>query len=264
MIGVYFSGTGNTKHCLEYLLKLLDGNAMTYSIEDETATSAIQSNDAIVFAYPVYYSYLPKIVGDFIINHSTLWNGKKIFIIAAMGLFSGDGAGCGARLFKKYGAKVLGGLHIKMPDCIGDVKLLKKSLDENRKIVMKADEKIEIAAKQMLNGKYPKNGLRFVNRLAGLFGQRLYFRKKTKRYYSGIKADSAKCVACGLCAAVCPMKNIAVTDNAVYFNGKCTMCYRCFSNCPKQAITIIGKQVYEQSKFEKYESSVQKSTVANP
>ena len=29
-----------------------------------------------------------------------------------------------ARLFKKYGAKILGGLHIKMPDCIGDVKLL--------------------------------------------------------------------------------------------------------------------------------------------
>ena len=84
-----------------------------------------------------------------------------------MGLFSGDGVGCSARLFKKYGAKVLGGLHIKMPDCIGDVKLLKKSLDENRKIVMKADEKIEIAAKQMLNGKYPKNGLRFVNRLIG-------------------------------------------------------------------------------------------------
>lgn len=252
MIGVYFSGTGNTRHCLEHLLKLLDGNAMAYSIEDDNAISAIQSNDEIVFAYPVYYSYLPKIVYDFIDNNSALWKGKKVLIIATMGLFSGDGVGCSARLFKKYGAKVLGGLHIKMPDCIGDVKLLKKSLDKNRKIVMKADEKIEIAAKQMLNGKYPKNGLRFVNRLAGLFGQRLYFRKKTKRYYSGIKADSAKCVACGMCASICPMKNISVTDNAVQFNGKCTMCYRCFSNCPKQAITIIGKKVYEQCKFEKY------------
>lgn len=252
MIGVYFSGTGNTRHCLEHLLKLLDGNAMAYSIEDDNAISAIQSNDEIVFAYPVYYSYLPKIVYDFIDNNSALWKGKKVLIIATMGLFSGDGVGCSARLFKKFGAKVLGGLHIKMPDCIGDVKLLKKSLDKNRKIVMKADEKIEIAAKQMLNGKYPKNGLRFVNRLAGLFGQRLYFRKKTKRYYSGIKADSAKCVACGMCASICPMKNISVTDNAVQFNGKCTMCYRCFSNCPKQAITIIGKKVYEQCKFEKY------------
>lgn len=253
MIGVYFSGTGNTKHCLDYLLELLDDNATAYSIEDKNVTSALQSNDEIVFAYPVYYSYLPKIVNDFIVRNSALWEGKKIFIIATMGLFSGDGAGCSARLFKKYGAKVLDGLHIKMPDCIGDVKLLKKSLDENRKIVIEANEKIENTAKLMLQGKYPKNGLSFGSRLAGLFGQRLYFRKKTKRYYSGIKADSAKCVACGLCASICPMKNISVSDNAVRFNDKCTMCYRCFSNCPKQAITIIGKKVYEQCKFEKYE-----------
>lgn len=81
MIGVYFSGTGNTRHCLEYLLKLLDGNAMTYSIENETATSAIQSNDEIVFAYPVYYSYLPKIVYDFINNNSAFWKGKKVLIL---------------------------------------------------------------------------------------------------------------------------------------------------------------------------------------
>ena len=253
MIGVYFSGTGNTKHCLEYLLKLLDKNAVAYSIEDENATSAIQSYDEIVFAYPVYYSYLPKIVSEFIVRNSALWEGKKIFIIATMGLFSGDGAGCSARLFKKYGAKVLGGLHIKMPDCIGDVKLLNKSLDENRKTVIKADEKIEKTSRKILVGKCPKNGLSFLSRLAGLFGQRLYFRKKTKRYYSGIKIDSAKCIVCGLCASICPMKNISVTDNAVCFNGKCTMCYRCFSNCPGQAITIIGKQVYEQCKFEKYE-----------
>ncbi len=253
MIGVYFSGTGNTKHCLEHLLKLLDKDAIAYSIEDENATIAIQANNEIMFAYPVYYSYLPKIVDNFITENSALWKGKKIFIIATMGLFSGDGAGCSARLFKKYGAKILGALHIKMPDCIGDVKLLKKSLDKNRKIVANADKKAERAAKQISTGKYPKNGLSIASRLIGLFGQRLYFRKKTKQYYCGVKADTTKCIACGLCASICPMKNIAVTNGAVSFKGKCTICYRCFSNCPKQAITIIGKQVYEQSKFEKYE-----------
>ncbi len=252
MIGIYFSGTGNTKHCSEYLLRLLDENAPLYSIENEKAKDAIQANDEIIFAYPVYYSYLPKIVYDFIVNNSAVWKGKKIFVVATMGLFSGDGAGCATRLFKKYGAKVLGGLHIKMPDCIGDVKLLKKPREKNRKIIAEADEKIEKAAKQMLRGKYPKNGLNFASRLLGLFGQRLYFRKKTKRYYDGIKVDTEKCIACGLCASVCPMKNIEIKDGTVNLNGKCTMCYRCFSDCPKQAITIIGKQVYEQCKFKKY------------
>lgn len=72
-------------------------------------------------------------VRDFIKNHAALWRGKKVLCLATMGLFSGDGAGCAARLLKKYGAEVVGGLHICMPDSIGDVKLLKKTVEKNRR-----------------------------------------------------------------------------------------------------------------------------------
>ena len=64
MVGIYLSGTGNTKHCIEN----------------------------------------------------------------TMGAFSGDGAGCTARLLKKYGAHILGGLHVKMPDSVCDSKLLTKAV----------------------------------------------------------------------------------------------------------------------------------------
>lgn len=253
MISVYFSGTGNTKRCAEYLLKQLDRNGTSYSIEDKTAVDSIKNNNEIIFAYPVYYSDLPKIVNNFIVENSTIWNHKKILIVATMGLFSGDGAGCAARLFKKYGAEVSGGLHVKMPDCIGDVKVLKKSLKRNRKIVTNAYKKIDRAVKKIQVNKYPDNGLSFACRLAGLFGQRLYFRKKTKNYYRGITVDHSKCIACGLCVSGCPMLNIGLSENKIVFNDKCTMCYRCFSRCPEQAITIIGKKVYEQCRIEKYE-----------
>ena len=119
-------------------------------------------------------------------------------------------------------------------------------------MIKQADEKIVKAADTIKRGKHLKEGLGFFYHVAGLFGQRLYFPNKTKKYYDEIKADGSKCVACGLCASVCPMKNIHVEGGKVTFNGKCTMCYRCFSNCPQKAITIIGKQVYEQSKIEKY------------
>lgn len=252
MVGVYFSGTGNTKYCLEKFLKALDGEAEALPLEDSAATEAVKNANEIVFVYPVYYSNLPKIVRDYIRDNADRWRGKRVFIIATMGLFSGDGAGCSARLFKTYGAKVVGGLHLKMPDCIGDVKLLKKPLDKNRELIRQADEKIVKAADKIKRGKYPKDGLGFIYHVAGLFGQRLYFSNKTKKYYDDIKADGSKCVACGLCSSVCPMKNISVEGGKVTFNSKCTMCYRCFSNCPQKAITIIGKQVYVQSKIEKY------------
>lgn len=252
MIGVYFSGTGNIKYCIEKFLKALDGEVEALLIEDLSAMDAVKNADEIVFAYPVYYSNLPKIVRDYILNNSGIWRGKRIFVIATMGMFSGDGTGFSARLFKKYGAKVIGGPHLKMPDCIGDVKLPKKPLDKNRELIKQADDKIVKAADKIKLGKYPKEGLGFFYHIAGLFGQRLYFYDKTKKYNDGVKADGDKCVGCGLCASVCPMKNIQVEGGKVTFNGKCTMCYRCFSNCPQKAITIIGKQVYEQSKIEKY------------
>ncbi len=86
-----------------------------------------------------------------------------------------DGAGCSARLLKKYGAKVVGGLHIHMPDFICDVKLLKKSLEMNQKIIREADRKIERWAGKIKRGRYPQDGLHFYDRIAGLLCQRLWF-----------------------------------------------------------------------------------------
>lgn len=252
MICVYFSGTGNTKYCAERFLKALGETVTGYSIEDENVRQAVGNCERLIFAYPVYYSALPKIVFDFITQNAALWKGKKIFILCTMGLFSGDGAGVSARLFRRYGASVLGGLHVKMPDCIGDVKLLKKPLSKNRKIVAEANKKISRAARRISAGAYPQNGLGMFDRLAGLFFQRLYFGGKTKRYYGGIKADPHKCVGCGACVSLCPMGNISVAEKGVRFAGKCTMCYRCFANCPQKAITVIGKRVYDQNKLQNY------------
>lgn len=253
MIGIYFSGTGNTKHCSEYLLRLLDENAQLYSIENGNAIDAIRSSDEIIFAYPVYYSYLPKIVYDFIVNNSAAWKDKKILVVATMGLFSGDGAGCAARLFKKYGAKILGGLHIKMPDCIGDVKLLKKSFEENKELVKRADTKIESLATKIKCGKYPQDGLNLIDRIVGCIGQRLWFRRKTKNYSDKLKISN-NCIGCGQCANLCPMGNIILKNNKAFAGNRCTMCYRCIGLCPKQAITLLGNSVIEQCRFDKYKN----------
>lgn len=169
-----------------------------------------------------------------------------------MGLFSGDGAGLSARLFKKYGANIIGGLHLKMPDCIGDVKTLKKTLEANKLVVQQAEAQIKDSVLKLKDGKPTKEGLNIWYHIAGLFGQRLYFYNKTKEYTDKLKIDKDKCVGCGKCVTLCPMKNLKI-ENKKAVNGKrCTMCYRCISNCPKQSITLIGKEVFEQCSIEKY------------
>ena len=181
-----------------------------------------------------------------------IWKGKKVFIIATMGLFSGDGAGILARLLTKHGAIIIGGLHLKMPDSIGDEKALKRTLVQNQELVRKAEQKIEASAQKLKDGHPSQDGMGCLNHLAGLFGQRLYFCSKTKAYSDKLKIDKKRCIQCGKCASLCPMKNISLKSGNAVAGGKCTMCYRCVSFCPMQAITLLGKKVYEQCHIEKY------------
>lgn len=200
MVGLYFSGTGNTRHCIETLLQSLDAKAGCIPIERQAAAQAVAGADFIVLAYPVYFSNLPKIMRDFLENDRSAFSGKKVFLLATMGLFSGDGAGCAARLLKRYGAEIVGGLHLKMPDCIGDEKLLKKTKEENRLLVKQAEEKIEKAALALKDGHAPQEGLSLLCHMAGLFGQRLWFYRKTAHYSHKLKinwrctAANAPCV----------------------------------------------------------------------
>ena len=250
MNAIYLSGSGNTKHIVTLLFSELGEQGAIVPIESDEAEKALES-DEILLAYPTQFSNIPYLVRDFINTHEAVWKGKKIFLITTMGLFAGDGTGCAARLLKKYGATVTGGLQIVMPDSIGDCKALKKSKEENKAIIARADERVKEAAKQIREGKNPKEGLSFAAHLAGLFGQRLWFYSKTTGYKDKLKIDSSKCIGCGLCSKNCPTQNITIVDGKAVASSRCTMCYRCIDHCPKQAMTLLGRKLYEQPTYEK-------------
>jgi len=251
MVGIYLSGTGNTKRCVERLVHCLDERAQVIPIEDIRAPQAVKENQTVILAYPVQFSNAPVMVRCFIRDLAGHWQGKRVLCMATQGAFSGDGAGCTARILKKYGAEILGGLHIRMPDSVCDIKLLKKPLERNRQIVAAADKKIEAAASDIKNGRYPQEGLSFFSHITGLLGQRLWFYSKTRHYSDRLKIN-ADCTGCGECSKLCPMKNIIMHDRRPVPGNQCTMCYRCISHCPKKAITLIGKQVHEQCRVERY------------
>ena len=252
MVGIYFSGTGNTKYCVETFVKECDDAALAFSIEEENIAQIISDQKEIVFGYPVQFSNLPKMLKDFVLSNSDIWRDKKVFIIATMGLFSGDGSGMLARLLEKYGAIIEGGLHLKMPDSISDEKALKRSLQDNQTLVKRAALKVKSAAHDLKSGNPPQEGIGLWYHLAGLFGQRLYFRNKTKTYTDKLKIDKNKCTGCRKCVNLCPMKNIRFEEQKAVSGNRCTMCYRCINKCPAQAITLLGKRVIEQCYLEKY------------
>ena len=250
MNAIFLSGSGNTKHIVTLLFNELGENGKIVPIESPEVNEALKAEELLI-AYPTQFSNIPYLVRDFINKHQNEWKGKKIFLITTMGLFAGDVTGCAARLLKKYGAEITGGLQIVMPDSIGDCKALKKTREQNKEIIAKADKRIIEAAKQIREGRYPKEGLSFAAHLAGLFGQRLWFYNKVTGYTDKLKINQDKCLGCGICAKNCPTQNIKIEDGKAVASSKCTMCYRCVNHCPGQAMTLLGKTLYEQPTFEK-------------
>lgn len=58
MVGIYLSGTGNTKYCIEKLVSLIHSSAKAIPMESPEAISAIQQNEEIYIGYPTQFSKL--------------------------------------------------------------------------------------------------------------------------------------------------------------------------------------------------------------
>lgn len=101
MIGIYFSGTGNSRYCIHRFLEEYDKSSPAFSIEQAEAVTHVIAAREIVICYPVQFSNIPKILQDYIVANRQIWNGKRIFIIATMGLFSGDGGRNPGTAFQK-------------------------------------------------------------------------------------------------------------------------------------------------------------------
>lgn len=243
MVAIYFSSTGNTKYCVEKFISHLNSDILAVSIEDEACAKHLKDHDEIILAYPVYFSDLPRIVREFLYKNSANFNGKNVFIISTMEAFSGDGAGCAARILKKFGANITGGAHIKMPGFILDVSIFIYSDEKNRQMIKEADIEINRLAKEFKAGNPPQNGLSLFHQIAGLFGQRLWMKIYDKTPFSKSKPtlDEARCTGCGSCVRPCPMANISLVARKAKFEGNCTLCYRCVNICKQRAITILGK-----------------------
>jgi flavodoxin len=61
MVGIYFSGTGNTKHCVDIFMERYGGQGGAVSVERPETADAVRKSDGIVFAYPIYFSSLPRL-----------------------------------------------------------------------------------------------------------------------------------------------------------------------------------------------------------
>jgi len=78
MVGIYLSGTGNTKHCIQKFIVGLASDSKCIPIEDKESIDTVRKSDTIVIAYPTQFSNVPFMVRDFTIKNKDIWKASCI------------------------------------------------------------------------------------------------------------------------------------------------------------------------------------------
>lgn len=253
----WFSGTGNS---------LLIANELKNYFEKkeiEVRLLAIENTDpknidleatiGIITAVAMQGTY--RVVWEFIKNLPEA-NGENVFFADTLQAYSGGLLGPVKKILENKGYNTLSAKEFKMPT---NFRRDSKAGFEDKEIIDKAKLEIKEFCNQIISEKKNwRNNSVFSTFLSQL--SKSVFLEKINRGIMRIKIDESKCIKCGVCVKLCPVKNLE--GNGVPLSkDKCILCHRCVGFCPKNAIgfgakrTIPYKAVETKFMLEKLDKS---------
>lgn len=241
---VYFTSTGNSLKIAQDLAKGL-GDTEIIGIPQALKQKNFEA-DTIGIVTPVYCWGLPGIVRDFV--QKTTLTAKYVYAVTTYGGCPGDTLLQLNTELKKKGQSLQAGFGLQMP---GNYTPMygAQSLETQEKYFNKAQQKLPeiIATIQKKNPAPIAWGPWFISGILRL--TRFY-----NMFISHVKnSDKAffvqdNCDGCGICANVCPVNNIQLTNKKPAWQHNCENCLACLQWCPKEAIQYgkitVGRKRY--------------------
>jgi len=233
----YFSGTGNTAfvaHEFQENYKAINVPVDLFSIETIDVVSSQGKYDFLMIGFPTYAFCPPDIVADFVKKLPEVKD-KPVILFSTGGASAGTSFNTLEKILIKKHYIVLSNFFYVMPDNVYFV--YGKDIDKDERIdllITTTKEKVKQDFDQLMSSK-----ARFVkaNVFLSLISPqaKFFFFKFFKKKWVW---DRKECDFCGLCAKLCPTKNISVKKEKgkVSFSNNCMFCTRCYNFCPKKAI----------------------------
>ncbi len=239
----YFTGTGNSLMIARAIASEL-GSAEAVSIARAVDGAPRVGSKCVGLVFPVYYGGLPHIVRQFISNLS----GLKDTYFFAVATHAGEPGSVLPQLgqeLQQTGHELSAGYLITMPsnyvvgyDAPGEHKI--------QAYLRAADGMIAEAVRAVTKKSIHKPSSTFP-RYCGL--SRMY-----QRFITDVNASDKSfwvtddCTECGVCADVCPVKNIHMKGGRPDWLHRCEQCLACINWCPAKAIQY-GKSTVERGRY---------------
>lgn len=247
---VYFSGTGNTYYCANYLKERLASDSSEiglHSIENLLKDEAV-NYDILIAGFPVYACNVPAVMRNYLAG-IPLTARKSAYIFCTKGFSSGNSLKRASNILKLPGYHISGYADVTMPGSDGlaflrkDSAAVKKMCNKNFKQIEPLDRLIEKINNDIKAVESTGNIASSVNIPTTVSGAILDAVFKliyvpVEHWMKGKFRADENCIRCGLCEKICPSHNIKVTDKGVCFDGRCYLCMRCIHQCPQAAIQI--------------------------
>lgn len=190
--------------------------------------------ERIGFVYPTYGWATPLMVADFFRKANFPKQGETYFFaVATCGGLALNAVPAANALLAERGVTLNYGAKITM------FKNSVLNYDMNKqveKIATQSSTRAMPIIRDVVNKRIVK--IKPVNQL--LFRLHLDFMKQVPETAMEFQVNS-ECMACGLCAKLCPSQNIKMANGKPIFNNKCERCLSCLQHCPKRAINYKDK-----------------------
>lgn len=252
---VYFSGTGNSKYCAQWLAKRLGEETVdSFPFIRDKSPAALSSEKSWVFVSPTYAWRLPRIFEDFI-RDGRFSGSRNAWFVMTCGSEIGTPNLYIQALCREKGLIFRGVLQVVMPE--NYIAMFNAPQEvEARQIICVARPTLDAGAACIREGRdFPAHQASIADKMKSGPVNSLFYRIFVKdRKFRTTDA----CVGCGKCAQVCPLCDIRMEDGKPVWGGNCTHCMACICGCPAQAIeygkTSLGKPRYQCPEDERQKS----------
>lgn len=237
---IYFSSTGNSLNIAKCLAKSLNDKAI--HINKAKQIKGL-NNKLIGIVFPTHYNNAPNLIQDFIRDFN-FGDPEYIFSIVTHGGDPGNSLFTIKKLLENKNLKLFFGEEILMPVnsriMYGGVatrvdELINKQKDIVDKIVDKIKNK-EINTEHLEEKKIAKIVYSISN-------------WRLVRNFFKLSIDKSRCIKCGICEKLCPVRNIKSTESGIKFGSNCQNCFGCIHWCPYRAIKIRNRKIKKKEQY---------------
>ena len=226
----WFSGTGNSYRAAERIAQAL-GDTELVSMRCNPAEVSAEDAEMIGFVFPVYHWTLNESAQKFI-EGLRINPRAYVFAVSTLALINGYAFEALDAILRRKGTRLQ---YARRLFSVANLCIVYPPFPSPRWRVPATERKLRrIAAdvRRQATNRYAKAG----------WLTRVIYPRMMPKYRDGVSCTdfgftvSGACVGCGLCASVCPQRNIRLENSKPVFSHRCACCMACVCYCPSRAI----------------------------